>query len=84
VSPIGADGGFTFTPASGYSGADSFTYEATDAGGAKATGRFDITVEEPEFDPPANKKECRKGGWRDFINPSFKNEKDCVKWVRQH
>ncbi len=84
MSPIGADGSFSFTPASGYSGADSFAFEATDAGGAKAAGQFDITVGEPEFDPPANKKECRKGGWRDFVNPSFKNEKDCLKWVRQH
>ena len=27
---------------------------------------------------PANKEECKKGGWRSFNNPTYKNQGDCV------
>jgi hypothetical protein len=30
---------------------------------------------------PANKDECKKGGWQTFDNPTFKNQGDCVSFV---
>jgi hypothetical protein len=33
---------------------------------------------------PTSKKECKKGGWRRFTNPSFKNQGQCVKFVNHH
>ena len=30
---------------------------------------------------PANKDECKKGGWQIFDNPSFKNQGDCVSFI---
>jgi hypothetical protein len=28
--------------------------------------------------PPTNANQCKKGGWREFNNPSFKNQGQCV------
>jgi hypothetical protein len=30
---------------------------------------------------PTSKRQCKKGGWRQFRNPSFKNQGQCVKFV---
>jgi hypothetical protein len=40
----GPDGSFTYTPAPGYSGPDSFTYTAEDAGGVLGIGTVSISV----------------------------------------
>lgn len=39
-----ANGGYTYTPAAGYVGSDQFTFEATDAVGAKATGTVFVGI----------------------------------------
>lgn len=31
--------------------------------------------------PPVDKNECKKDGWKDFNNPTFKNQGDCVSYV---
>ncbi len=41
---LGADGSFTYTPAAGYSGADSFTYRADDGTATSAPATVSITV----------------------------------------
>jgi VCBS repeat-containing protein len=41
---IGADGGFVYTPAAGYAGADSFGYTVGDGQGGFATGTVALTV----------------------------------------
>jgi hypothetical protein len=33
---------------------------------------------------PRNKAECKKGGWRRFTNPSFKNQGQCIAYVNHH
>lgn len=33
---------------------------------------------------PASKQQCKKGGWRTFTNPSFKNQGQCVAYVNHH
>lgn len=42
-----ADGSFTYTPAPGYSGGDSFKYQATDTSGNYATAQVTLTVSAP-------------------------------------
>jgi hypothetical protein len=34
-----------------------------------------------DTDPPADKDECKKGGWATFNNPSFRNQGDCVSYA---
>jgi hypothetical protein len=34
--------------------------------------------------PPSDKDECKKGGFRTFNNPSFRNEGECVSFVEDH
>ncbi|HSK22985.1 MAG TPA: ExeM/NucH family extracellular endonuclease [Egicoccus sp.] len=32
-------------------------------------------------DSPASKDECKNGGWREFTDPEFRNQGQCVAWV---
>jgi len=34
--------------------------------------------------PPSDKDECKKGGFRTFNNPSFRNQGECVSFVEDH
>ena len=34
--------------------------------------------------PPTAKAQCKKGGWKSFNNPSFKNQGQCVSYVEHH
>jgi hypothetical protein len=36
---------------------------------------------EPGVGPPTDKDECKRNGWRDFNNPTFKNQGECVRFV---
>ncbi len=33
---------------------------------------------------PINKDQCKNGGWKNFNNPTFKNEGQCVSFVEHH
>jgi Thrombospondin type 3 repeat len=33
---------------------------------------------------PANKDECKNGGWMNFNDPVFKNQGDCVSWTNKN
>jgi hypothetical protein len=33
---------------------------------------------------PTSKQQCKKGGWKRFANPSFKNQGQCVAYVNHH
>ena len=41
------------------------------------------TLEQPVAGPTA-KSQCKKGGWRNFTSPSFKNQGQCVSWYEHH
>jgi glucuronoarabinoxylan endo-1,4-beta-xylanase len=30
---------------------------------------------------PTSKDQCKNGGWKNFTNPAFKNQGDCVSFV---
>ena len=44
---LNSDGSFTYTPASGYTGGDSFTYQASDSSGDAVTATVTLTVAAP-------------------------------------
>lgn len=45
-------------------------------------GGFDARYDfEPAIGPPEDKDACKRGGWRDFNNPVFKNQGQCVRLV---
>ena len=46
-----ADGSFTYTPASGYTGSDSYTYTIADGFGRTATATVTVTVDPPPTGP---------------------------------
>jgi len=33
---------------------------------------------------PTKKSDCKKGGWKTFTDPTFKNQGQCVSWVNHH
>jgi hypothetical protein len=37
----------------------------------------------PLVGPPTDKEQCKKDGWRQFNNPVFKNQGDCVSFVNK-
>ncbi len=49
----------------------------------------DPTTIYPEVTPPpattpANKEECKNGGWKTFADPAFKNQGQCVSYVQSN
>jgi hypothetical protein len=49
-----------------------------------AFGSTDFPFQTYVLQAPASKQQCKKGGWRRFKNPSFKNQGQCVKFVNHH
>lgn len=43
-----------------------------------------ITAVDPPVGPPTDKDQCKKGGWKQFDNPTFKSQKACEKFVKEH
>ncbi len=50
---LNADGSFTYTPANGFTGSDSFTYTVSNDTDTSQPGTVDITVTEPNLPPVA-------------------------------
>ena len=79
LTSIGAGGSFTYIPAAGYSGTDSFTFTAGDGTHTSAVATFAIAV--TGSGSPTTKDQCKDGGWQRFTNPTFRNQGDCVSFV---
>ena len=47
-----------------------------------AFGSTDFPFKTYVLQAPTSKDQCKKGGWRKFTNPSFKNQGQCVKFVK--
>jgi len=50
-----------------------------------AGGYFDnfIITSDSIVGPPTDKTQCRKGGWKSFNNPAFKNQGACIRYIRK-
>jgi hypothetical protein len=48
-----------------------------------AAGEISVTVPSTPT-TPTSKQQCKKGGWRRFTSPSFKNQGQCVAYVNHH
>lgn len=70
------------------SGAVTFSVAETDRiWFSKHSNMYSLTyggTEQPVFNPPTSKDQCKKGGWKTFTFPSFKNQGDCVSYVATH
>jgi hypothetical protein len=47
-------------------------------------GSTDLPFKTYVLQAPTSKQQCKKGGWRRFANPSFKNQGQCVTFVNHH
>jgi hypothetical protein len=47
-------------------------------------GSLDLAFQTYVLQAPTSKQQCKKGGWRQFKNPSFKNQGQCVRFVNHH
>ena len=45
---------------------------------------FNGQAQVPEVSGPGSKHHCKKGGWRMFTSPTFKNQGRCVSWFNHH
>lgn len=45
---------------------------------------YDFELAAAKVGPPTGKAQCKHGGWKQFNNPSFKNEGQCVAYVNHH
>ena len=48
----------------------------------KVTVDNDATTTPPE-EGPANKDECKNGGWMQFEDPTFRNQGQCISYVNR-
>lgn len=63
-------------------GTTTVTCSATDSARNTATGAFKVTVTAPAASAPADANACKNGGWKNFPDLGFKNQGDCVSYVR--
>jgi hypothetical protein len=42
------------------------------------------TAQVPAVTAPATKADCKRGGWKTFTDPKFRNQGQCVSWVNHH
>jgi hypothetical protein len=42
---------------------------------------YDFEAQAPQVGPPTNSDQCKNDGWKQFNNPAFKNQGDCVSYV---
>ena len=57
------------------------------SGGPWASGfltNSDLAFKTYVAEAPATKAECKKGGWKHFVNPRFKNQGRCIAYVNHH
>jgi hypothetical protein len=88
---------YTFTPATIAAGGNQTTFPSGTITGVDVLidvqGTADLShitvngVEEvpvPTVNGPTSKSQCKKGGWRTFTSPTFRNQGQCVSWYEHH
>lgn len=73
VGTVGPDGSISGVWTDNYQGGERAGTWVTTSGEAKAK-----IVTPPPTPGPSDKEACKKGGWKSFTNPSFKNQGQCV------
>jgi hypothetical protein len=73
-------GAVLFKAGSSWSNFDG-NVDALTIGTASDTTTFNF---EPAIGPPTNKDQCKDGGWKQFNNPTFKDQGDCVSSVNKN
>jgi len=77
-------GVFSWTPSEAQ-GPDTYKFKVRVSDGEltdSQTVKIRVTeVNGDNNDQPTHKKECKKGGWKNFTNPSFRNQGKCVSFV---
>lgn len=53
-----------------------------DVGHITVNGTAEVPV--PAQTGPKHKSECKKGGWKTFTSPTFRNQGQCVSWFEHH
>jgi hypothetical protein len=93
VQPIGTT--YTFTPETIAAAGNQVAFPTGTITGVEilidVEGTADISnitvngvLQVPLVGPPTSKDQCKKGGWQNFNNPSFKNQGQCVAYVNHH
>ena len=62
-------------------------FQSLSGGPWGATGfltNSDLAFKTYVAEAPATKAECKKGGWKHFVNPRFKNQGRCIAYVNHH
>jgi hypothetical protein len=76
VVKLNADGTVTYTPAKGFTGRDSFTYQAVDADGNVATASIDVTVAGANKAPTAKNDKATVAAGGSIVLKPQKNDTD--------
>jgi uncharacterized repeat protein (TIGR01451 family) len=93
--PVGSTGRVTCTVASMAPGSATFVVvvrvSAATPGGTLLANRVRVFSAAVDGDPTNNaaektttvvtKEECKSGGWRNFTNPTFRNQGQCIRWI---
>jgi hypothetical protein len=48
------------------------------------TVAFKLTASAPLVSPPTSKDQCKNDGWKNFNNPTYKNQGQCIDYVNHH
>jgi hypothetical protein len=66
----------------GLGGVGTFRFDTNWAPNGTVAAEFVAT--EPPVAAPTTKAQCKKKGWMQFNDPSFKNQGRCIKYVKHH
>jgi hypothetical protein len=88
---------YTFTPATIAAAGNQVTFPSGTITGVDVLidvqGTADLShitvngtseVPVPTVNGPTSKSQCKKGGWRTFTSPTFRNQGQCVSWYEHH
>ncbi len=74
-------GAVIFKAGGGWSGGFDGNVDALTIGVNSENTTYDFELDAPA---PTDKEQCKKGGWENFTNPTFKNQGDCVSFVNKN
>jgi hypothetical protein len=79
-------GVFAWTPSEAQ-GIGSYTFNVMVSDGTLSDSQsvtINVTEVADNGDHPTTKKDCARGGWKEYSDPTFRNQKACEEYVRDH